>query len=422
MIEIKIPNNNINEREYILDVIFNEFLGLKYKVEVKRKKEEDNWEIKLPNKKTLIIKDTFFSKYPKDLEYLKFENIPKKLEDLDMFAACFFMLSRWEEYVDKTRDKHDRFLATQSLAYKQGFLDRPVVNEYVQELKNMLLKLDENLKFKIQKPKLILTHDVDSLYQWRSFKHIFRVMLGDLIKRKSIKLALQRFKEYYLIKKGKLKDSFDNFDWLMEQSESMGIKSRFYFMSGGTSSYDNAYKIDESKSLELIKKIQDRGHIIGIHPSYNAYNDTKQFKKEKDLLENVIEEKVIEGREHYLRFEVPTTWQIYEDNCMLVDSTCGYADKEGFRCGTGDEFSVFNILTRKKLTLKERPLIFMDSRDFTCGGFKDTTQFNHNLFGYIEQSLKTDITILFHNDIFKRNKQYKSEYLRIIDVWNQWNN
>jgi len=57
---------------------------------------------------------------------------------------------------------------------------------------------------------------------------------------------------------------------------------------------------------------------------------------------------------------VPTTWQIWEDNGMSWDSTLSYADKEGFRCGTCYEFSVFNVLSRKKLKLKEKPLVVME--------------------------------------------------------------
>lgn len=135
MIKITIPNNNICERKYILDIIFDEFLGLDFKVI--QNDDCKNWIIELPNKQVLTIKDTFFNKYPKDLDYLKLENIPQKIEELDIFAASFFMLTRWEEYVNKARDSHNRFPATESLAYKQGFLDRPIVNEYLEEFKKI---------------------------------------------------------------------------------------------------------------------------------------------------------------------------------------------------------------------------------------------------------------------------------------------
>jgi hypothetical protein len=403
MVNIKIPNNNINERKYIIGIIFDEFLGLDYDIEVQNNLKD--YEIILPNNKRLTIKDTFFNKYPNDLEYLKLENIPKKIEELDIFAASFFMLTRWEEYVNKNRDNHDRFPVTQSLAYKQGFLDRPIVNEYIEELKKRFLDLDSNLLFKEHKYELFLTHDVDDIYIWKSWKYLFRVALGDIIKRRDIKLAFSRILKSIQIKQGKVKDPYDTFDWLMDKSESVGVKSRFYFMSGGVTSYDNRYKIDEKRSLEIIENIKKRGHIIGIHPSYNAYNDYNQLQKEKNALEDTSEQKIIEGREHYLRFEVPTTWQIWEDNNLQLDSTCGYAEQEGFRCGTADEFSVFNILTREKLKLKERPLIFMDVNHHSYNDISFDESYTRvaKLIEYAKV-YNMKITLLFHNSIFTDDK------------------
>jgi len=312
------------------------------------------------------------------------------------------MLSRWEEYVNKTRDSHNRFPATESLAFKEGFLDRPIVNEQIEKLKDMLLELDSSIKFREKEFQLILTHDVDNIYFWKSKKQLLRIVVGDILKRKNLVLAYRRIKEYMAVKSGKIKDPFNTFDWLMDRSEEIGVKSRFYFMSGGVTQYDNNYKIDEPKALELIEKIKNRDHIVGIHPSYNAYNDTKQLKKEKEALESVCKCKIKEGREHYLRFEVPTTWQIWEDNGMEVDSTCGYADREGFRCGTGDEFSVFNILSREKLKLKERPLVFMDDSHYSYNKNIDTKKSFKIVKSIIQKQNKyhSKTTLLFHNSIF----------------------
>jgi len=397
---IKIPANNIAERKYILDIIFNEFLGLEYILEI----GSHDYEIVFTNTKKLIIKDCFFNRYPTDLEYLKKENIPKSIKELDIFAACFFMLTRWEEYVNTERDEHNRFPAYASLAYKEAFLDKAIVNELILVLKQQLLALDDSLIFQERKNELILTHDVDHLYFYKNSKQLIKMILGDILKRKNFTLAFHRIKEYILVKTLKRKDPFDTFELFMDISEKVGLKSRFYFMSGGLTKYDNNYKIDEKKSLELIEYIKDRGHYIGIHPSYNAYNNFEQFKKEKELLERVTQEKIIEGREHYLRFEVPTTWQIWEDNGMKIDSTCGYADYPGFRCGTGDEFSVFNILTRKKLQLKERPLVVMDCSLFDYNDF--TPDEAYQLIKKMKE--KTSMfTILWHNSYLKYNDFYE---------------
>jgi hypothetical protein len=111
----------------------------------------------------------------------------------------------------------------------------------------------------------------------------------------------------------------------------------------------------------LLERIDRRGHGIGFHPSYNAYNDAGLWKLEWDRLSALSPQAIVVGREHYLRFSPPATWQIWEDHGMRWDSTLGYADREGFRCGTCYDYPVFNVRTRKALKLRERPLIAMDA-------------------------------------------------------------
>src|SRR5690606_31518803 len=77
MITVYIPNNHIQERSYIIRVLFGEFLGLKYKVSVA---EGNNYRIVLENGRELIIKDAFFSLFKDDfLEYLAIKNVPSNV-------------------------------------------------------------------------------------------------------------------------------------------------------------------------------------------------------------------------------------------------------------------------------------------------------------------------------------------------------
>lgn len=439
MIKINIPDNNTNERSYIIDIILGEFLGLKYEIFINP--SLNDYEIVLKNSKKLIIKDGFFSKFKGDLSYLKQESLPKNIKfakndflskkdipiifgdetiqiseneiicEIDIFASCFFMLTRWEEYVNKRRDIYDRFAAKESLAFKFGFLNRAVVDEYSDFLYNLLAKLGLNLEKKQSKFRLFLTHDIDDIHFFKNIKQIFRLSLGDFIKRKSLKLALSRYKDWFLIKQEKMKDPYDTFDFLMDKSEELGVKSEFYFLSGGVTKYENNFKIKSNKAQKIIENIKKRDHIIGLHPSFNSYNDGKMFKSEKQALEKVANLQVTNGRQHYLRFEVPTTWQIWEDNGMQLDSTCGYADKEGYRCGTGNEFSVFNILTRLKLKLKERPLLYMDVNRY------DENLSENEIETILSQIIHSNqnVTILFHNSIFcQKDKDYKGIYEKVI--------
>jgi len=417
MFKITIPNNNILERKYIIDIIFDEFLGLEF--EVVENIDCQDWIIELENRKSLTIKDTFFSKYPKDLEYLKRENIPSTIEELDIFAASFFMLTRWEEYVNKRRDNHDRFSATESLAYKQGFLDRPIVNEYVEELKSKLLELYNNLKFKIQNSKLYISCDVDQPYDCtvENLQNLIRVGAGDILKRKSIKEFAKRVRRYIFNKLGNYKyDENYTFEWYMDVCEKAGVKAAFYFIPTSIEKQNGCYELKDKKIQNLLKYIDSRSHEIGVHGSYQTYQDKDKAKLQKNMLDDTlsslgISQKVVGNRQHYLRWDSSITPEVLEYAGFLYDTTGSYADRPGFRYGVCYEFSMFDILNRKKLSLKQRPLIVME-----CSLIDDS----YMGLGYSEEALETmkelkqkcfkydgNFSLLWHNSHFKTKEDKK---------------
>jgi hypothetical protein len=366
MIKITIPNNNIFERKYILDIIFDEFLELEF--EAIENNDCKDWIIELPNKQVLTTKDTFFNKYQDDLEYLKLENIPSQIGELDIFAASFFMLTRWEEYVNKTRDSHDRFPATESLAYRQGFLDRPIINEYVEELKKMLLELDNKLKFKTHKTKMFVSCDVDQPFDCtvENIQNLIRVGAGDILKRKSIKEFAKRVRRYIFNKLGNYKyDENYTFDWYMGVCEKVGTKAAFYFIPTSIENQNGCYELGDKKIQNLLKHIDSRGYEIGVHGSYQTCQDKEKAKLQKSMLDDTlsslgISQKVVGNRQHYLRWDSSVTSEVLEYAGFIYDTTGSYADRPGFRYGVCYEFSMFDILNRKKLAIKQRPLIVME--------------------------------------------------------------
>ncbi len=442
MFVIKIPSNNIEERKYIITIILDELLGIDYKIEIEDRK---NYEIILQNGNKLIIEDHFFSKFPKDLEYLQLENIPKKIEfgknwfiveenipiiyginklitnaqsiscGIDVFASSFFMLTRWEEYVNTIRDNHNRFPAYASLAYQNNILDRPIINEYIEMLWNMLRYLGINQKRKKRDFKLILTHDVDHVFKYSSWINRVKEIGGDIAKRRNFKLAYFHFMRQIEVSMNRKRDPFDTFDYLMDISERNNTKSYFFLHSSIISKYDN----NNSRFLKQIaEKIKKRGHNIGYHPSYDTYNNKKLFKKEKAKIESLINEELKFGRQHYLRFEIPTTWQLWEENKMEWDSTLSYADKEGFRCGICYPFSVFNILTRKKLELKERPLIVMDVSLTSYQSDANPKQIEEKIKKLMNKVKKYngEFVFLWHNSSFNTSawEQYQDIYEKVL--------
>ena len=382
-IKIQIPKNNIPERKYILDVFFAEFLGVEYKIE---EAEIDSNKIFF-NDKVIEFKDSFFNQFTQPLDYLKEANIPNTISfaenqftkeenipviygdteidisnnhiycGIDIFASSFFMLTRWEEHVILDKDKHGRVSDSSQLSVKQNFNERPVVNEYVEMLRNMFTYLGFEINNK-NEYKIKITHDIDFFARYNNFSKVIKAIGGDIFKRRSFKKAINTIKVYSQIKNGIEKDPYNTFDYLMDLSENIGEKSYFYFIPALLGEEDSQYNITDKAVVETIKRIKDRGHIVGVHGAYSSYKDITLFREELNRFPENIEIK--EGRQHFLRFKNPTTWQMYEDEGLRTDSTMGFINHIGFRSGTCFEYSVFNILTRKKLKLKEQPLAVME--------------------------------------------------------------
>ena len=436
MLRITLPDNNIPEREYIIRFLFADLLGLPFSVNTDA--NASHYSISFESNE-IIIRDGFFSLNPEPLSYLKKEALPGKIvfvrnefttEDdipvifgtdemlvtehriicgIDIFASAFFMLSRWEEYVNRSRDDHDRFPGSESIALKHGFLHRPVVNEYAEMLWNMLCRLGYSGERRHRSYEPAFTHDVDIL----DYPSAGRAIAADILKRKDIKGAVKHLKHY--LKTGQ--SPYDFFDFLMDSSEELGAQSHFYFMASSSNMpRDPKSYLDSKRFRAKIREIKGRGHIIGFHPGYYTYNDPERWTAEKENLEKAADTSITEGRQHYLRFDIEKTLRIWEMNNMEIDSTPSYAQDEGFRCGTGDVFHVFDFLQRRQLKLKERPLVVMD------GTLHQYKKYSHEkalsvVRHYISAGRKynSPVTLLFHNSSFYGEWEgYSSVYSRIL--------
>jgi hypothetical protein len=386
--------------------------------EIVFKPNHEWYSLLLDNGKTINFKDIFFNNLngsifnatlpeSKDVifaenEYCSENNIPiiygedyikkEKMElfcGLDIVASTFFMLSRWEEVINRIRDRFSRFIGTESLAYKAGFLDRPVVNEYAIMLANMILKNGGKLDAPKRTFKILPTHDVDQIFFYPGkLKFGYRFARGKY-----------SFKDLYRYLT-KYNPNW-NFQRLMEISEKRGLQSRFYFISSSFTIRDKPNNYNHPMVQKLFKEIVARGHEIGLHGSFNSYENINLLEEEKNKLETATGLSVKRGRQHYLRFSALTTWKLWDDLRMIEDQTCAYHDVEGFRCGTGDSFPVFDLLSRKQLKLIETPLLIME------GTLKDYRSMEKNIA--IEKGSKiiakcrkyqSPCTLLYHNSSF----------------------
>lgn len=396
---VKAPFYCREEFDYAVDVVLGEFLGLGWERIV-----SDNDAIMITTSsgaQTLRLNDDFFRRIYKSplttasLPELPLQEMEVKLGntglnlvehtvpvlygkpglrrqdqniniEVDIFGSVFFMLSRYEEAVVKEKDVHGRFPTKESVAYKGGFINRSLVDEYVEILWACLKALWPRVERKRRSYRLLLTHDVDHPFvaYGKSWAKILRNIGGDLVRRKELALPFNRIRCRMRNDPGI--DPANTFGFLMDVSESYGVRSEFYFLVEHKVPLDgSSYSLKSMPITKLVSDIHERGHRIGFHGSYSSFDRPEQIKMEFEKLVSVvstlgINQETWGGRQHYLRFVNPITWQGWEDAGLDYDSTLGFPDTIGFRCGTCHEFNVFNIETKKKLHLRERPLVCMD--------------------------------------------------------------
>ncbi|MGL3044487.1 polysaccharide deacetylase family protein, partial [Acinetobacter pecorum] len=209
-------------------------------------------------------------------------------------------------------------------------------------------------------------------------------------------------------------DPYNTFNWLMEKSEKNNLKSRFYFICGGKTKFDANYSVNNYVIKKLINQIKRRGHEVGIHPSYGCYLNPEQIQYEVTELKNIIgPEHKIGARMHYLRFKYPETLIYLDDANVEYDSTLGYAEHIGFRCGTSHEYTPFNPITQQSLSIKVLPLILMEGTlyHYMNLSLNEKTLNRVLLLKKRCQFFNGNFTILWHNSelrSFKQRKFYES--------------
>lgn len=389
MLTIYTQNKFLAEKQYSFNILLTHLLGIEFSIDFHEKPE---YRLELSEKKSIIFADAFWSRLSENEQYFNTKNIPKSIQTfsspnnsydlisifqnqeitysendkttkipVDIFASAFFMLSRWEEFAIKTRDKFGRFPDYQSLAQRENFHHRPVVNEYAEFLWEELKKTGCRQTKKTWQYSLKLTHDIDFGFRYDTPKKRLKALAGDILKRHSIKQFFNTLSDIKAIKQKTIKDTYDTFDFLMDIAEENNLKAHFYFIAGKQGETDIQYNIDDTNITATIDNIKKRQHHIGIHGSWDSFDNSTQLKIEKRRLQDIINEPITENRQHFLRFSVPQTWQTLENLEIKKDSTMGYSNATGFRCGICHPFPVFNILTQETLNLIEYPLIIMDT-------------------------------------------------------------
>jgi hypothetical protein len=368
---------NAPRLRYIAGIILGDILGLKWEVITDKRKlgkhpvinySSDN----LSGSFKIIPDSILFEKgiSLKEIVISEWKGLPVFFQttsdsDLpfDVFAASFFIVCRYEEYLDYEPDEYGRYRSASSVSSRYGFLRKPIIDLWAKELSKAFLKRFPNIVFRRNEYKALLTIDSDEPFAYLG-KNLFRSVGGLLRDLKNNKgHAVERYK----ILAREEKDPYEVFDYIIEKIETSNTEARFFFPVGDHSKFDKnpSWKNDEYR--KLIKKIAGK-YKSGLHPSFNAAASLSLINSEAVRLKNIVEEDIRLSRFHYIRLFMPQSYQDLLKAGITEDYSMGYPDEPGFRAGIARPYYFYDVISDKFTNLKIFPFQVMD---VTLFNYKD---------------------------------------------------
>ncbi|MEH6513250.1 MAG: polysaccharide deacetylase family protein, partial [Maribacter arcticus] len=274
----------------------------------------------------------------------------------DIFAASFFLISRYEEYLPHVKDIHSRFSPKDSIAYQNGFLQKPVVDIWAYKLLEALKERFDDFEYKIKGYDFVSVLDVATSHCYAN-RGIARGLAGLLMDLGS--LRLKRVIDRILVGLNRMKDPFDNYAELIALHKKYNVKCNFFFQFADYSKYDKNVSTNSMKFKSLIKYVADYAPV-SLAASYSSFTDLELLRKEKANLEEVINRPVNNSKMRYNRVDVPETYRNLITAEFTDDYTMGYTYELGFRAGTCTTFQFYDIPLEVKQPIKVHPFAIHD--------------------------------------------------------------
>ena len=326
----------------------------------------------------------------------------------DIFSAIFYCLSRYEEYQATELDQHKRFSYKQSILYQHNVLQIPLVDCWVNYLQSYLEVLHPSLvKLKERNLKVKPTIDIDAIftYKGKGFKRQMGGFLRDLSQFKWKQIN----KRVGVFLFGK-QDPFDNFDYQLKVLKEHSIKALYFVQVGAYGVYDKNINPLRKDFQDILKRLVAEGHGVGLHPSYASFLNKETIAKEKAMLENMIGQKVVKSRQHYLRFSLPQTYSDLVALGIQKEYSMGYSEVPGFRASTSKPFYWYNLTIEQSTSLEVVPFSAMDVAYKEFMKFTPTESIKSiDLMRHQIEETKGYFCFVFHN-----------ESLSDYDTWKGW--
>ncbi|MCR6721639.1 MAG: polysaccharide deacetylase family protein [Chitinophagaceae bacterium] len=306
----------------------------------------------------------------------------------DIFSAIFYLLSRYEEYLPHEKDSYGRYAHTNSLAWREGFLHRPIVNKWINEFNSHInhRQAPNHLRGIHTSPDIhhrpstiyhppstipqlpsalpftfLPTYDIDIAFSYKH-KGFWRNMVGGVAALFTLKW--KSLGERVSVCLGKKRDPFDVFGWLNGLHERLGLKPYYFFLvAPKRGKYDKNINPALPAMRQLVHDHAIR-YPVGVHPSWRSGDEPAQLETEIRLLADAAGTEVQASRQHYIRISFPTTYRQLLASGIRFDFSMGYGSINGFRASVALPFYWYDLEKEETTQLLVFPFCYMEANSF----------------------------------------------------------
>jgi hypothetical protein len=322
----------------------------------------------------------------------------------DILAASFFLVSRYEEYFFFQPDNYGRFPHQASLAFKENFLDCPLINYWLEDFKKMLRGKFPELIFKMKDFKFIPSYDIDIAYSYK-FKGVKRNLAGfykSLVKG-HWKYLLDRWDVLF----NKKKDPFDSYEWLDSLHLYCRTRAYYFFLIAKKQKGVDKNISPDKQEMESLIAYHAGGYTVGIHPSWQSGDDELVLMDEVENLADITGSPVKYSRQHYIRLSLPETYRKLLKAGIDKDFSMGFGAANGFRASIASSFYWYDLKAEEKTVLMIFPFCFMDATSFYETKLTPRSAFSELMEYYrkIKQINGLMVTV-WHNQFFGNDPMF----------------
>lgn len=353
------------------------------------------------------IKDQDIKVYGKG-ENCRFFVTSHNPDDFDIFAAVFYLISRYEEYLPYTKDMYGRYAHENSIAYRENFLHLPLVNIWIERFKETLITLFPTLQFYAKPFSFLPTYDIDIAWSYKE-KGLLR-NVGGFFKSPTVERVA-------VLLRG-IKDPYDSYELMNDLHYEYKLNPIYFFLVAKKNGVYDKNILPENISIQQLIKTHANKYSIGLHPSWQSYNNDELLMEEKETLQSISGAEIHSSRQHYIKFSLPDTYKKLIDTGITNDYSMGYGSINGFRASTGSSFYWYDLSAEKITTLRIHPFCFMDANCFYEQKLSVVESFTELMHYYnVCKNLHTPLITILHNNFLGTGKEFngwKELYTRFI--------